>query len=314
MLLLGIGLQAQVLDTHPWCPQGATWVYALGSGFGSVRYTLIQYSGDTIILGKAVKKLAQINVVYTPSFNGWNRSTNTPTTEYQYLSNDSLYYYDPVNDNFAFFFSFVVLVGDSFIVKNSRASCLSDSSFPSSDTLHVIDIALDTFGNSIFEYYRVDDYNSNFWFGTIIKNIGSSVQYPMAGGPCMDPSPDYGSLVCYSDSLRGNISFENWGGSVFPATDCQGLISSAEKIADEALETNIRTELLVYPNPSYNIIYVDYSGQLPLKYELYNSNGQLALKGSLSSQTIDVSDLANGIYFIRFYSDKKHFYSKFVKI
>ena len=249
MLLLGSGIQAQVLDTHPWCPPGATWVYKLGSSFGSIDFIEVKYSGDTVLLGQAVKKLTQTHVAYYPSAQGWYRISDIPSIEYQYLSNDSLYYYDPINNNFAFFFSFDVTVGDSFIVQNSRTSCLSDSNFPSSDTLHVIDIALDTIDNSVFEYYRVDDFNSNFLFGRVIKNIGASTQYPMVSFlSCMDPSSEYGSLTCYSDSLRGNIRFID----PYPAMDCQGLISSIEKTPDESPEANVGAELLVYPNPSAN--------------------------------------------------------------
>jgi hypothetical protein len=66
------------------------------------------------------------------------------------------------------------------------------------------------------------------------------------------------------------------------------------------------SELVVYPNPSNTKIYISYSSSTQnqtasflavTKKELYNSVGQMVL--STKENEIDVSHLANGVYYLK---------------
>jgi hypothetical protein len=72
----------------------------------------------------------------------------------------------------------------------------------------------------------------------------------------------------------------------------------------------INDDFNVYPNPANNIIYFDRNGNLnssDYSIEMFNLSGQVMLSSitSLSNQ-LDVSNINNGIYFIRFINIETH--------
>lgn len=67
------------------------------------------------------------------------------------------------------------------------------------------------------------------------------------------------------------------------------------------VEESTMAELLVYPNPTSGMITVETCREVPQQeYRVFNMMGQQLLSGTISSmsQTIDVSHLSNGLYFI----------------
>ena len=75
-------------------------------------------------------------------------------------------------------------------------------------------------------------------------------------------------------------------------------------------EVSTETDLLIYPNPTTNIIHFKESiyGQ---PYKLFTSNGQLVLTGTIN-EMVNVSILEKGSYFIVIVSDRPRIL-KFVK-
>lgn len=55
----------------------------------------------------------------------------------------------------------------------------------------------------------------------------------------------------------------------------------------------------VYPNPTKGILHIESTAGLK-NYNLYNLQGRLVKQGKLPSSQIDLSDLENGLYFLRF--------------
>lgn len=68
----------------------------------------------------------------------------------------------------------------------------------------------------------------------------------------------------------------------------------AGRIADE-LEETISTEVLLYPNPADETVYIESGNATITSVNIYNAMGQL-VKSKPFSENIDVSDLAAGVY------------------
>ena len=68
---------------------------------------------------------------------------------------------------------------------------------------------------------------------------------------------------------------------------------------DEIDETIVENSFVIYPIPSYDVLYV-LSDKIAEEYRIINLMGQSVLSGTITSETqqIDISNLQNGIYFI----------------
>ena len=97
-------------------------------------------------------------------------------------------------------------------------------------------------------------------------------------------------------------------------TDVNDNISSCEvEVMVEAglsVTENILDDLLLYPNPTSSIIYL--SNDVSMDYVLYNSIGQRLGQGITLGQ-IDISQLANGVYYIKLVKDNKSTTRKIIK-
>lgn len=72
--------------------------------------------------------------------------------------------------------------------------------------------------------------------------------------------------------------------------------------------------LNIYPNPAKNSVFINHEIiSTSTGYTLYNTQGKIVKKGYLKSNSIDVSELANGLYFISIISGEKLFTAKFFK-
>lgn len=84
---------------------------------------------------------------------------------------------------------------------------------------------------------------------------------------------------------------------------------SAQKIENQS-------DILVYPLPAKNILYVELPRSEPVsEYQVYNLQGKLFLKDFVENNTrleINVSDLNQGIYLLKLVANKREFSKKFV--
>ena len=101
---------------------------------------------------------------------------------------------------------------------------------------------------------------------------------------------------------------------IMTVTDVNDNVSSCEvEVMVEAglsVTENILDDLLLYPNPTSSIIYL--SKDVSMDYVIYNSIGQRLGQGSTLGQ-IDISQLANGIYYIKLEKDNKSITRKIIK-
>ena len=96
--------------------------------------------------------------------------------------------------------------------------------------------------------------------------------------------------------------------------DYAGNTSSCEALvtveAGLSLTYNLFDNLLVYPNPSSDLIYLNTN--LSLDYTIYNSIGQKIYDGKTDYE-IDISELPSGVYYFRFTIDNQSTIRKVVK-
>jgi len=101
---------------------------------------------------------------------------------------------------------------------------------------------------------------------------------------------------------------------IMTVTDVNDNVSSCEvEVMVEAglsVTENILDDLLLYPNPTSSIIYL--SKDVSMDYVIYNSIGQKLGQGITLGQ-IDISQLANGIYYIKLEKDNKSTTRKIIK-
>lgn len=72
-------------------------------------------------------------------------------------------------------------------------------------------------------------------------------------------------------------------------------------------------DMQIYPNPSSDIIYMISAHLIIEKVVLYNLEGKLLSEKNTTANTVNVSDLAKGIYFIEVHTSKGVLTEKFIK-
>ncbi|NRA11846.1 MAG: aryl-sulfate sulfotransferase, partial [Crocinitomicaceae bacterium] len=71
-------------------------------------------------------------------------------------------------------------------------------------------------------------------------------------------------------------------------------------------------QLLVYPSPSHDELFVEFS-EKNATYAIQNNTGQVILKGSLSSKAINIKHLSEGMYYISVIDGGFYYTTKFIK-
>ncbi|WP_406684013.1 T9SS type A sorting domain-containing protein [Seonamhaeicola sp. MEBiC1930] len=107
-------------------------------------------------------------------------------------------------------------------------------------------------------------------------------------------SVDDGLILNINTPIFGNATFQNY----YP------LISITE------FDLN---QIEIYPNPTKSNIYLKYSNNPIAKIEIFNSLGQNMKRITHNFETINISDLPNGLYIIKLYTEFGMVNKKFIK-
>lgn len=80
-------------------------------------------------------------------------------------------------------------------------------------------------------------------------------------------------------------------------------------------EFNISEELKIYPNPAKEKININLNNNETIKtVKIFNKNGQLIrIMQNQTNNSIQISDLSSGLYFVRVDTDKKYYCGKIIK-
>ncbi len=116
------------------------------------------------------------------------------------------------------------------------------------------------------------------------------------------------SIHFYFTSLCANGNGQKTGDNV--------LVSKKSSVLPPAVSaTNgieAETKLLVYPNPAYSTVNIDFLGKGVAK--IVDANGEMMLEANvLNHRKLDVSGLKSGIYFVKIESNLKTQFAVFIK-
>lgn len=90
--------------------------------------------------------------------------------------------------------------------------------------------------------------------------------------------------------------------SLFSTTSVPQTITIEDCTALSINENNLENRFLIYPNPSTNFITIQMNNLEKENVQIYNSIGQLVKEVSVSDK-INISELSNGVYFVRLLKD-----------
>lgn len=119
---------------------------------------------------------------------------------------------------------------------------------------------------------------------------------------CGDAAEMAEAQIYFTTATTNTITFA----SDCDTTNCSSVLNSPNNANDFAIS--------VYPNPVNTILNIEFPQSINLKsINIYNTLGQLVQVDANPTETIDVSGLKTGSYFIKIVSDKGTASSKFLK-
>jgi hypothetical protein len=299
-----------VVDNAPWCPAGATWIYRTFSA-ASNTYLKFSYEKDTVINNINAKKLGVESIQYIGMQLGEGRIAGRVGEEFLAERNDSIFWLNLNSNNFEFIYSFSAVVGEGFEVRNERAACPTNPNYPLSDTIFVDSIFVDTFNNRSFQVLRTS-YDRGYTLGAIFSKIGPSLcPFPEINNMyCNWPTTEYGNfyedLLCYSDSIRGQMQFWN-------INDFDGECHYIETFVSKLEFDNYYS---IYPNPTNGMINIANTNSLPVsEVRIYSINGvEMFAIADPNITDLNVSALPAGLYIAKLSNaENKISIFKFVK-
>jgi len=115
------------------------------------------------------------------------------------------------------------------------------------------------------------------------------------------------SVIEYANAYTMDYIFDDTTVTIYMSTEDMGLISyeydfNTLGTPDMPINTGSFT---MYPNPARDIISLNVSDETAKKIAVYNSNGKLVLQSDYT-QTLDVSELSSGVYFVRISTENNH--------
>ncbi len=305
--------QAQyTVDTAPWCPPGATWVYGTLCQSCYAGYIEFKYVKDTTFLNSVAKVLTVRNIVFFKdplSPDPLQRLVVNLPNEYVYSSSDSVYLFS--DTAFQYVYSFNHQIGDSFKIVNARSYCRLDSSFPNIDTATVTSIANDTIGGLIIKKYNIKSKyintgGPNNGEGVLFENIGfptslfPEVNYQLCNTPVSSYSGNgwVSGLICYSDNIRGTLSFQ-----ANPTVSCHGIKTHIPDMK------NLST-ISLYPNPTNSDVFIEIEDDTPSSVILYDMIGKKILEKPLDENNTSLNNISTGVYLIGIIGKSKKIYQQ----
>jgi hypothetical protein len=283
-------------DTIPeFCPKGAKWIYdSFGVVFGVeipdnyVPYVQLVYERDTVIDGLDAKVLVESSVqidtvIYYKDIvirqDGWK-----------------IYFY--ADSAFRLLYDYSLGVGDQYTIYIDQ--------WYMDDRNLMIDVTIDSVrdivlnGVSMPAYYTYAFLGEFIFAGWSYFKTGNLSYLLVYDDLLCDATECAYYLRCYEDEA---FSFSQRD---YP---CDALFTTGN------IQTKHKTTVQLYPNPVRDILYLDTGiADDLLSYDIYDSLGNLVRKSTSMGESIDVSDLPEGIYFLKSKSRAAISVGQFIKI
>jgi hypothetical protein len=299
IILLSVSLNAQV-----WIDAGAKWTYDYWNVSEGGTYTFT-YTNDTLILGKQCQEIEIVKYEYVYDQFGEIHSFVIPVESmYTYVSGDSVFYL--LEDTFYLMYDFSASVGDTWVIGvEDFNSCQDTAVVRVSQTGSVVingmqlrTITLETISDSFIGIT-----------GTCVERFGNEIHnWPENG---YGPFP--GIQSCDGALLDANVyNFRCFSDNTFDTYN-------PRNIACDTLTGMTETEISDFqlvPNPTKGEISIIRNVFQSIEIQIFNQSGQMLKQDILfpTESKIDISDLTEGVYFVRIISDKGSCVKKMVKI
>ena len=262
----------QVMIYEDFFPTGTEWYYEIQDENGNISYQHLQCVGDTTIGNERPKIVVCTNQIYDKG-----RVSEAVTHEYIYEDGARVYWWNKRWNEFSMIYNFAAEEGDEWRILGSGNEGYI--------TVHVDSVSEVVLEGKTYRMLQVSDEN-DYFSGNILCGVGHLTSFfPEKHRQNNDFEVDH--LRCYWQDDNLVLKFGN--------EDCDA-IHSVINTVDE-----INTEgFLVYPNPTDGLLYIVETqnfASLPLEYRITNLMGQTLMTGTVS-ETIDVSTLPIGMYFI----------------
>ncbi len=262
------------------------WYYEIQNENGSITYQYMYQAGDTVVGNEPTHILVKINTLY-------DKDVHTDVThEYVYERNGKLFWWNKTLEEFTVLYDFGAEAGDEWEIKVGTESLV----------MHVDAVEEIEFGGRTYRMLRVSDPDDLF-SGDIVCGIGHLTSFFPERLMDNGDGIRVDGLRCYwiEDELVFKIGDE----------DCDAIYEELHGIEEDGPSTGSGT-LMVYPNPTNGVLFVETHGRasLPdLTYRITNLMGQTVLSGNITAenQQIDVSGLPEGMYFITVASETRKF-------
>ena len=248
---------------------GSEWYYEIiNNNTGDISYQYLACVGDTVINHKNVKIIVKTNTLYDKKIE--------KSREYIYEYNGCVYWWhDPLQDS-TMLYNFAAEVGDEWQIKVGENNI----------TMHVDDAGIVEYNGQVFRSLTVSDANDVF-SGTVVCGIGHLTSFFPEQLLENKGEFDVDGIRCY------------WNDDILlykeDDTDCDAVYNQWHSV-DETIAGN---GFEIYPNPSYNVLFV-LSENINSEYRITNILGETIASGKIASenQQINVSSLPEGMYFI----------------
>lgn len=148
----------------------------------------------------------------------------------------------------------------------------------------------------------------------VVTVVGDTITATQAGATyqwinCDTDSPIAGQTnQSFTVTVDGNYAVEITSGSCTERSSCVNV--NALGVVEFEIDG-----LKVYPNPVYSTLNIDLTNYEDASYEIININGQIVLKGNIASPAhrVNVSNMSQGVYFVKLLVDQKSAMQKFIK-
>lgn len=181
----------------------------------------------------------------------------------------------------------------------------SNSIFNLSDTLY--------FDNGTNGTYNVD-------YPDVITPVNGGVSTLKYTNNATSTSAVYFSGLFPSGTVNGKLIYIGFPiECIFNVAKRNALVQDSWRFFFSNVVTDINSfedkRFSVYPNPAKNVVVLDSKDEI-LEIELFNINGQILKHQNCQSfsESVDLSGLSDGIYFLKFRTDKTSFTQKIIKM
>ncbi len=118
----------------------------------------------------------------------------------------------------------------------------------------------------------------------------------------------------YGDADTGDINNDGKPDIISTGYDEIYVVKTTVYLNDTVagLSNNVLEDIFVYPNPAQNILHIDNQNNTSAFVELFSIEGKLILQSKLQNNTLDISDVASGVYTLKITTNSKSVSKKIV--